>query len=227
MVDDDASKPGVELTWRDAMGRVVGSLPLVERAYATIRFSILRPKLLLILDLLLPIEGRILDVGCGFGLFAGYFGQMAPKRSIIGIDPNVRRVAIARHVAAQVGLSRHEFHVGDVRTAELGGPFDGIYVLDVMHHIAARDQEDVLRKLYDKLSPGGRLVMKDVTTVPRSGLLFTEVLDRVMVGMKEEIAYRHHHEWERMLEGIGFRVRTVRVPDVLPYPHVVLSAEKR
>jgi 2-polyprenyl-3-methyl-5-hydroxy-6-metoxy-1,4-benzoquinol methylase len=227
MVDDDASQPGVELTWRHAMGRVVGSLPLVERAYATVRFSILRPKLLLILDLLLPIEGRILDVGCGFGLFAGYFGQTAPKRSIIGIDPDVRRVAIARHVARQVGLSRHEFHVGDVRTADLRGPFDGIYILDVMHHIAARDQEDVLRKLHDKLSPGGRLVMKDVTTVPRSGLIFTEVLDRLMVGMNAEIAYRHHREWQRMLEGIGFRVRTVRVPDVLPYPHIVLSAEKR
>jgi len=227
MVDRDASAPGVELTWRQAMGRVVGSLPFVERAYATIRFSILRPKLLSILDLLVPIEGRILDVGCGFGLFAGYFGQTAPSRSIVGIDPNARRVAIARRVAQKVGLTRHEFHVGDVRTAPISGLFDGAYILDVMHHIAAADQEPVLRKLYDKLLPGGRLVMKDVTTVPRSGLLFTEVLDRLMVGMNEELAYRHHHEWERILKGIGFRVRTVRVPDVLPYPHVVLSAEKR
>lgn len=227
MVDDDGSRPDVELTWREAMGRVVGSLPIVERAYATIRFSILRPKLLSILDLLVPSEGRILDVGCGFGLFAGYFGQMAPQRSIIGIDPDARRVAISQRVAREVGLRRHEFHVGDVRTATIEGLFDGIYILDVMHHIAARDQEPVLRKLHDKLLPGGRLVMKDVTTLPRYGLLFTEVLDRVMVGMNEELAYRHHREWERILRSIGFRVRTVRVPDVLPYPHVVLSAEKR
>jgi len=227
MGESDASKPGVEPTWRHAMSRVVGSLPLVERAYATIRFSILRPKLLSILDLLLPIEGRILDVGCGFGLFAGYFGQTAPERSIVGIDPDARRVAIARGVAARVGLSRHEFHVGDIRTTTIPGPFDGIYILDVMHHIAAADQEHVLETLYDRLVSGGRLVMKDVTTVPRAGLLFTEILDRLMVGMNEELAYRHHHEWERMLRRIGFRVRTVRVPDVLPYPHVVISAEKR
>lgn len=227
MVEDDANEPGVELTWRQAMGRVVGSLPPVERAYATVRFSILRPKLLSILDLLVPVEGPILDVGCGFGLFAGYFGQTAPERAIVGIDPDARRVAIARRVAQAVGLARHEFHVGDVRTAALRGDFEGIYMLDVMHHIAAADQEDVLRKLHEKLAPGGKLVMKDVTTVPRSGLLFTEVLDRLMVGMREELAYRHHREWERMLRRVGFRVRTVRVPDVLPYPHVVLFAEKR
>jgi hypothetical protein len=30
-----------------------------------------------------------------------------------------------------------------------------------------------------------------------------------------------------MLWSIGFKVRMVRVPDVLPYPHVVISATKR
>ena len=29
-----------------------------------------------------------------------------------------------------------------------------------------------------------------------------------------------------MLAGLGFKVRMVRVPDVLPYPHVVIAAIK-
>ena len=29
-----------------------------------------------------------------------------------------------------------------------------------------------------------------------------------------------------MLERLGFAVRMVRVPDVLPYPHVVIAATK-
>ncbi|HEY1696841.1 MAG TPA: class I SAM-dependent methyltransferase [Polyangiaceae bacterium] len=218
-----------EITGRDAMGRIVRALPLVERAYSIVRFSILRPKLLSVMDLLLTDEGRILDVGCGFGLFAAYFGQTQPRRSIVGVDPDRRRIGIARDVAERLGLRQHAFVVGDVRDvrdAALDGPFDAAYVLDVMHHLPAGDQRRVLERLRDLLVPGGMLLVKDITTEPRTGLLFTEALDRLMVGWREPLAYRHHREWGEMLADLGFKVRMVRVPDVLPYPHVVIAATK-
>jgi hypothetical protein len=84
----------------------------------------------------------------------------------------------------------------------------------------------VLERLAALLSPGGMLLVKDITTEPRFGLLFTEVLDRVMVGFKAPLAYRHHREWGRMLTDLGLHVRMVRVPDILPYPHVVIAATK-
>jgi SAM-dependent methyltransferase len=178
------------------------------------------------MDLLLPDEGRILDVGCGFGLFAAYFGQTSPRRAIVGVDPDARRVALASRVATQLELRSHEFHVGDVRDASLEGPFAAAYVLDVMHHIPARDQRGVLERLRDLLAPGGVLLIKDITTEPRYELLFTELLDRLMVGWDEELAYRHHKEWGEMLAELGFKVRIVRVPDILPYPHIVIAATK-
>jgi len=211
---------------REAIGNIVRALPLVERAYSRIRFSILRPKLLSVMDLLLTDEGRILDVGCGFGLFAAYFGQTHPGRRIVGIDPDARRIGLARDVAARLGLTDHEFHVGDVRDATIEGPFDAAYVLDVMHHLPRGDQRRVLERLRGLLVPGGVLVVKDITTEPRAGLLFTEALDRLMVGWGEPLAYRHHREWGEMLSELGFKVRMVRVPDVLPYPHVVITATK-
>ena len=215
-----------EVYGRGAVARIVRALPPVERAYSRIRFSILRPKLLSVMDLLLTDEGRILDVGCGFGLFAAYFGQTHPRRRIIGLDPDARRVGIARAVASRLALHDHEFVVGDVRDAPLRGPFDAAYVLDVMHHLPEDDQLRVLERLRGLLVPGGMLLVKDITTEPRSGLLFTEALDRLMVGWSEPLAYRHHREWGAMLASIGFRVRMVRVPDVLPYPHVVIAATK-
>ncbi len=218
---------GIESVYgREAIGPIVRALPPLERAYSLVRFSILRPKLLSVMDLLLPGEGRILDVGCGFGLFAAYFGQTHPSRKIVGVDPNPRRIDLARHVAARLGLEQHEFLVGDVRDAELDGPFDAAYVLDVMHHLPPGDQRRTLERLRDALVPGGILLVKDITTEPRFGLLFTEALDRLMVGFREPLAYRHHHEWRAMLVSLGFKVRMVRVPDVLPYPHVVIAATK-
>ena len=209
------------------MARIVRTLPFLERAYAFVRFSILRPKLLSVMDLLLTDEGRILDVGCGFGLFAAYFGQTQPARCIVGVDPDARRVGLARTVAASLGLAQHEFHVGDVRSVSLDGPFSAAYVLDVMHHIPEEDQRAVLVRLRDLLVPGGVLLIKDITTEPAFGLLFTEVLDRAMVGLREPLAYRHHRAWGAILTELGFKVRMVRVPDVLPYPHVVIAATKR
>ena len=222
-----ASFNASEIFGREALRRIARALPLVESAYAEIRFTILRPKLLSVMDLLLPDEGRILDVGCGFGLFAAYFGQTEPGRRIVGVDPNARRIDLARHVAKELGLLRHEFRVGDVRDAALEGTFQGAYVLDVMHHIPADEQEAVLAHMRDLLVPGGVLLIKDITTEPHAGLLFTEALDRLMVGMKEPLAYRHHGAWGEMLTRLGFKVRIVRVPDILPYPHVVIAATKQ
>jgi 2-polyprenyl-3-methyl-5-hydroxy-6-metoxy-1,4-benzoquinol methylase len=215
-----------EVYGRDAIRRIVGALPVLERAYSLVRFSILRPKLLSVMDLLLTDEGRILDVGCGFGLFAAYFGQTHPRRRIVGVDPDGRRIGIARRVAERLELREHRFVVGDVRDASLEGPFDAAYVLDVMHHLPQADQRRVLERLRGLLAPGGMLLVKDITTEPRSGLLFTEALDRLMVGWSEPLAYRHHREWSDMLSELGFKVRMVRVPDVLPYPHVVIAATK-
>jgi 2-polyprenyl-3-methyl-5-hydroxy-6-metoxy-1,4-benzoquinol methylase len=221
-----ASFEAPEVYGGKAIARIVGALPPIERAYSLIRFSILRPKLLSVMDLLLREEGRILDVGCGFGLFAAYFGQTQPGRRIVGVDPSSRRIRLARRLTEDLGLRSHSFVEGDVRDAPLEGPFDAAYVLDVMHHLPRTDQRRVLARLAGLLKPGGMLLVKDITTEPRFGLLFTEVLDRVMVGWKEPLAYRHHREWGQILTELGFRVRMVRVPDVLPYPHVVIAATK-
>lgn len=209
-----------------AIAKIVRALPLLERTYATIRFGILRPKLMSVMDLLLPDEGRILDIGCGFGLFAAYFAQTQPARRIIGVDPNAKRVEMARDLAARIGLTGAEFIAGDARDVAFEGTFAAAYILDVMHHIPGADQIALLERLRDLLVPRGVLVIKDITTEPTFGVEFTRLLDRVMVGWEEPLLYRHHREWAQILERLGFKVRMVRVPDVLPYPHVVIAATK-
>src|SRR5262245_37768151 len=181
-----------EVYGREAIGKIARALPPFERAYANIRFSILRPKLLSVMDLLLPDEGRILDIGCGFGLFAAYFGQTQPLRRIVGVDPNARRIELARRVSTSVGLPNNSFVAGDARDVSIKGPFAGAYVLDVMHHIPDKDQLPMLERLRDLLEPRGVLVIKDITTEPALGLEFTRALDRAMVGFKEPLCYRHH-----------------------------------
>jgi 2-polyprenyl-3-methyl-5-hydroxy-6-metoxy-1,4-benzoquinol methylase len=132
---------------------------------------------------------------------------------------------MARRVAEHVG-AQAQFRAESIQSSTVDGPFDAAYLLDVLHHIPRADQISVIERIADLLAPGGVLIIKDVTTKPWLGLKFTEYLDRVMVGFHEELAYRHHAEWKAILENLGLSVRVVRVPDILPYPHVVIAATK-
>jgi 2-polyprenyl-3-methyl-5-hydroxy-6-metoxy-1,4-benzoquinol methylase len=178
----------------------------------------------MLLSILLPEEGRILDVGCGFGLFSSYFSLVCARRQVTGVDPNARRIAIAREVAQKLGLRENRYLQGIVGSVPLDGLYDGIVMLDVLHHVPREAQLPLLETLRSLLAPGGVLVLKDITTDAPLKLKFTELLDRIMAGWNEPLAYRHHAEWVSILRTMGFKVRVVRVPDVLPYPHVVMVA---
>jgi SAM-dependent methyltransferase len=211
-----------------ALAAIAAALPPLERAYARVRFGIMRTKFLAMMNLLLPAKGSILDVGCGFGLFSVYFALVAGGRRLRGVDPSTRRVEMARRCAAQLGVGeRASYQVGTAQGLPLGPQFDAIYMMDVLHHLPRSEQVPLLTRLRELLVPGGVLLVKDVTTDQPLKLKFTELLDRVMVGWQEPLSYRHHGEWASILTDIGFDVRTVRVPDILPYPHVVLLARSR
>ena len=77
--------PAVE-PWesQEAIRRIAAALPPLERAYALVRFAIFRTKFLAMMNLVLPERGRLLDVGCGFGLFSVYFAMTSPHRVIRG-----------------------------------------------------------------------------------------------------------------------------------------------
>jgi 2-polyprenyl-3-methyl-5-hydroxy-6-metoxy-1,4-benzoquinol methylase len=212
---------------REAIARIAAVLPPLERAYARARFGIFRTKFLALLNLTLPEEGRLLDVGCGFGLFSLYFALTAEGRMVHGIDPDARRVAVAQRAAAALGVAdRVHYQVGRAETLPLGDPYDAIYMLDVLHHLPREQQVPLLHRLRRLVAPQGILLVKEVTTDDPFKLRFTELLDRVMVGWDEPLSYRHHAEWATLLARLGFGVRSVRVPDILPYPHVVMVARR-
>jgi 2-polyprenyl-3-methyl-5-hydroxy-6-metoxy-1,4-benzoquinol methylase len=205
--------------------RVAAELPPAARAYALVRFGIVRPNLLAPMDALLPAEGRILEVGCGYGLFAAWFATRAPGRRIVAVDRDERRVALAAGMARRLGLAV-EFRAEDARQLPAAEPFDAAYALDVLHHVPRAAHEAVLADVSDRLRPGGTLLVKEIATAPRWRLEFTRALDRLMAP-DDELSYRAPEDWARLLDAAGFDVRTHPLPDVLPYPHVLLACTRR
>lgn len=94
-------------------------------------------------------------------------------------------------------------------------------MLDVIHHLPAERVPDFLTKLRSILAPGGILVIKEVADRPYFKRLFTLVLDRLMVGLKEPIRYWPPDELRERLRGLGFTVHRHRMNDYLPFPHIL------
>lgn len=205
----------------------------IVRAYIHCRFRIIHLPMIRVLDGLLPREGRILDVGCGFGLFSLCFALSAPARRIRGFDLNPRRIAAALHARDALGLTNVEFMRADAtryafnETGDSSGEarFDGIITLDLLHHVSPWAKYHLLRCFHRNLAPDGVLVIKDVTTYPTHRLWFTWLMDKI-VSPGSPTYYQSHKDFVRMLERIGFSVSLRLLKDPLPYPHVILVCRK-
>jgi len=195
------------------------------KAYAGIRFLILQAFLEEI-DQYLPLTGRVLDLGCGFGLFSLYFARRQPNRQLVGVDMHRGRIDQARRSAGLLGLHNVEYRTGNVLTLKPEGMFDAIYMLDVLHHLPAASVPRLLAQLKDKLRPGGVLLLKEVADRPWPKMWFTLVLDRAMVGFSDPIKYWSPGELSSLVGSLGFDVKHHRMRDVLPYPHVLYVCRK-
>src|SRR4029453_15579867 len=65
----------------------------IVRAYCWGRFGILRQRFLDEIGQYLPARGRVLDVGCGFGLFSLYYATTRPGLTLEGPAPHARPAA--------------------------------------------------------------------------------------------------------------------------------------
>src|SRR5215471_9932732 len=104
----------------------------IVRGYCWGRFGILRQRFLDEIGQYLPERGRVLDLGCGFGLFSLYYATVRPDVTFRGIDSNPRRIAMAQAAARRLGLANVHYEVGDVLDFRGGEGFDGAYMLDIV-----------------------------------------------------------------------------------------------
>jgi ubiquinone/menaquinone biosynthesis C-methylase UbiE len=116
--------------------------------------------------------------------------------------------------------------VGDARDFKGDGEVAAAYMLDIVHHIPAGDVPPLLASLRRCLSPGGRLLVKDVDTRPAPKRWFTWALDRAMAP-RTPVRYWSAEELTAALTTAGFEVRRHLMVDVLPYPHILYICEAR
>ena len=191
----------------------------ITRAYCHVRVFIIRERFLEQIGRHLPASGTVLDIGCGFGLFALYFAATVPGVEIRGFDVSPRRVAAARRAARTLGLRNVQFEVADA-AAMTRQDASAVYMVDLIHHVQPGSVPGLLHTIASSLAADGRLVIKDIEPAPRYKLAFTWLLDK-LVDYRAPVHYWTPADVQQMLQSLGFQVNQQRMPDFLPYPHIL------
>jgi SAM-dependent methyltransferase len=211
---------------RALAARIISAYSGVIRLYAFVRFKIIHLRFLEEIEQYLPDDGALLDLGCGFGLFALYMALCKPRARVIGLDINAPRLRIARRAAHRLDIRNVSFEEQDLRNWRPERTIAGAYALDVFHHLPAANGDRLLGDLFTHLTPGGRFLLKDIDTLPRTMLWFTYLLDLVM-SPRDDFHYRSAGEWQRQLAASGFApIYLHYLWDILPYPHILLICDK-
>lgn len=104
---------------------------------------------------------KLLDIGGGHGIYSAAFCQKFPSLQAEVLDlPGACEQG--RKIIEAEGLSeRVSFREGDARTDEWGEGYDTILIFNILHNATAEESQVMLKRAYDALAPGGRLVVCD------------------------------------------------------------------
>lgn len=211
---------------RDLKKIVAAYDSVVIRAYCRIRFTILHKHFIRMIVQYLPDSGCVLDIGCGFGLFALAFAQARRNTQFQGFDLNSFRIAAARRASERLGIRNVHFFQVDAAHHTLTSELEGAYMLDIIHHIPAAAVRPLIESVHARLArPGSRLIIKDIARTPVVKRWFTWWVDKLM-DYRAPVHYWDSEELMALLEDIGFRVYVHPILDYLPYPHVLYICEK-
>jgi ubiquinone/menaquinone biosynthesis C-methylase UbiE len=105
----------------------------------------------------------VLDVGCGTGAVTRILAERVSPGRVIGLDVSEERLAVAKDLAKEHGVSNVEYRRADVRDldAEKEG-FDLVYSRFLFQYLPGKDGLDTLAAMKRMARPAGHVTVADI-----------------------------------------------------------------
>jgi uncharacterized protein len=107
---------------------------------------------------LIPKKGKIVDLGCGYGIMSLGLALSASEREIKGIDYDFDKIKLAQNCPTKP--NNLTFTQGDVANIDYENA-DVFLICDVLHYFTPEEQENVLNKMVSKLNENGTIIIRD------------------------------------------------------------------
>lgn len=107
---------------------------------------------------LVPMQSKVLDIGCGYGFMSYMLAFTSSQRHITGIDYDEEKIDTANHCFSRTAM------INFVHSDVMGFAFDSydaIIIADMLHYLQPAEQVAVIEKCMDNLNPGGVLIIRD------------------------------------------------------------------
>lgn len=106
---------------------------------------------------------HVLDIACGHGLYGFTLAQRQRHARVWSLDwPNV--LPIARGNGERLGVAdRVSTIAGDMFEVPLGGPYDVVFITNVLHHFSEARGVDLLKRAGAAMASDGRIVLVGLT----------------------------------------------------------------
>lgn len=177
-----------------------------------------------------PLDGRVLEIGCGHGVLSLYLALCSPRRRVVGVDIDRDKLDLARRAAAALAdlVAPDPAPSVTFEHADGGrvpaGPWDAIVIADVLYLLDVDTRHALLDAAVSTLAPGGSLVLKETDRRPRwkrtftvaQELLATQVL-RITEG--DTVDFERPEEVVARLRARGLEVVARRIDQGYLHPH--------
>jgi uncharacterized protein (DUF2062 family)/trans-aconitate methyltransferase len=184
----------------------------------------------------LPEEGRILDLGCGRGILLGLLhtasvqhraaAKQGVGRELVGLDLRSRWIAQGR--AALGAGARLE-----VASLEDYGPLPrsrAIILLDVLHYMSRRSQDNLLDRVAIALEPGGVVVVREADAALGWRHALTAFAERLCAlgrgDWRQRFHFRSGAAWSEALATRGLDASQSPMREGTPYSNALLVGRK-
>jgi len=186
-------------------------------------------------------DGTVVDIGCGSGLTLALLAEVAAAERegrwpsnlapapvlgrLIGIEVRPR---VARLAAAALGDAA-TIVIGDAREVTPQDA-DAVLLLDVLHMIPHRDQEQLIAAVASRLSPEGVILMREADASAGLGFHAVRLGNRLKAlafgHWRQRFAFRTAEDWRALFERLGFSTTVQRAGEGTPFANVLFIAKR-
>lgn len=134
---------------------------------------------------LLPVQGKFLDIGCGYGFMSYMLQFVSPQREITGIDYDEEKIETANNCFSK--NERINFEATDVMDYTFE-EYDAIILADMLHYLLPDQQTELIEKCIRHLRPGGTILIRDGNkdmVAKHKGTKLTEFFSTKVVGFNK------------------------------------------
>lgn len=178
----------------------------------------------------IPEEGKIVDLGCGTGLFLNKLRLNPGNRILFGFDKDKRKIKIA--MESLNGGKDIKFNVENIISNDFNLPkAKCVTLIDILCYLSFNQKRDLLKKCFQALDLDGSLIIKDINKEFSLKFLWAFLQEFLTVRVfrltsAEGLYFGNKKEYLSLLKESGFITEAHDLSKGYFYPHILYVGKK-